>query len=105
MGDNKKIKEAEEVKMVSVEQANAQMQSVVQQYNSKLQQLVAQVQQLDSMLRDRTIDHLFSVIKHSAYFDSNFVSECANAIEKYLTQEALAEPEQPQVSDVTPVTE
>lgn len=105
MGDNKKIKEAEEVKMVSVEQANAQMQSVVQQYNSKLQQLVAQVQQLDSMLRDRTIDHLFSVIKHSAYFDSNFVSECANAIEKYLTQVALAEPEQPQVSDVTPVTE
>lgn len=105
MGDNKKIKEAEEVKMVSVEQVNAQMQSVVQQYNGKLQQLAAQVQQLDSMLRDRTIDHLFSVIKHSTHFDSNFVSECANAIEKYLTHVALTDPEQQQVTDVTPVAE
>ena len=55
--------ETKEVKMISVEQANAQMQNVLQQANTKMQQLVSQAQQLDAMLRDKTLDHLFNVIK------------------------------------------
>lgn len=106
MGDNKKIKEAEEVKMVSVEQANAQMQSVVQQYNNKLQQIATQAQQLDAMLRDKTLDHLFNVIKHFHMFKEDFVSKCSDAIEKYLTQVALTEPEQEETAPgITPVAE
>ena len=94
MGDNKKIKEAEEVKMISVEQANAQMQNVLQQYNNKFQQLAAQMQQLDAMLKDKTLDHLFNVIKHFHMFKEDFVAKCSDAIEKYLTQVALTEQEQ-----------
>jgi hypothetical protein len=98
--------ETQEVKMISVEQANTQMQSVVQQYNSKLQQIVAQAQQLDAMLRDRTLDHLFKVIKYSNMFNEDFVTKCTDAVEKYLTQVALTEPEQEEtVPGITPVIE
>lgn len=78
---------------------------MLQQVNGKVQQITAQAQQLEAMLRDRTIDQLFNVVKYSSCFDSSFVTACTDAIEKYLTQVALTEPEQPQTTDVTPVTE
>lgn len=97
--------ETQEVKMISVEQANVQMQNVLQQANTKMQQLLSQAQQLDAMLRDKTLDHLFNVIKHFHMFKEDFVAKCSDAIEKYLTQVALTEPEKEEVTPDTPVTE
>lgn len=96
MGETKKIKkttETNDVKMISVEQANAQMQNVLQQYSARMQQMNSQVQQLDAMLRDRTLDHLFNVVKYSSMFNSDFVLKCTDTIEHYLTQVAFTEPE------------
>lgn len=82
-----------EPKMISVEQANSQMQNVIQQANTRMQQLVAQNQQLDAMLRDRTVDNLFKVIEYSQHFNSEFVVKCVTALESFITQVALTEPE------------
>lgn len=96
MGEVKKTKkgtESNEVKMISVEQANAQMQNVLQQYNAKMQQMNIQMQQMDAMLRDRTLEHLFNVVKYSSMFNSDFVLKCTDTIEQYLAQVAFTEPE------------
>jgi len=82
-----------ETKMISVEQANAQMQNVLQQANTRMQQLMAQNQQLDAMLRDRTVDHLFKVVEYAEQFNSEFVVKCITALESFITQVALTEPE------------
>jgi hypothetical protein len=82
-----------EVKMISVEEANTQMQSVFQQAQARIQQLTTSVQQLDAMLRDKTIDNLFKVLEYKASFEEDFVVKCTNVIQKYLTQVALTEPE------------
>lgn len=82
-----------EPKMISVEQANAQMQNVLQQANTRMQQLMAQNQQLDAMLRDRTVDHLFKVVEYSEQFSAEFVVKCVTALESFITQVALTEPE------------
>lgn len=98
MGDKNSTQVASATpKMVPVEQVNAQMQGMMNQYNAKMQQLTAQLQQLDGLLRDRTIDHLFNVLKYAAHFNSEFVVKCVEALEKYLTQVALTEPEQTEV--------
>lgn len=96
MGEAKKTKkgtESNDVKMISVEQANAQMQNVLQQYNTRMQQMNIQMQQLDAMLRDRTLEHLFNVVKYSNMFNSDFVLKCTDTIEQYLVQVAFTEPE------------
>jgi hypothetical protein len=96
MGEVKKTKkgtESNDVKMISVEQANAQMQNVLQQYNAKMQQMNIQMQQMDAMLRDRTVDHLFKVVEYSEQFSAEFVVKCVTALESFLTQVALTEPE------------
>ena len=92
----------QEPKMISVEQANAQMQNVLQQANTKLQQMSMQVQQLDALLRDRTVEHLFKVVENSQYFTGEFVGKCTEALEKYLTQVALNTPEQQKEKEITP---
>lgn len=97
MEENKKIEgsaaaEEKEVQMISVEEANKQMQELAKQANGKLQQLVAHAQQIEAMLRDRTIDYLFKVVKYSQHFNSEFVYKCISVIENYLTQTALTEP-------------
>lgn len=81
------------VKMISVEEANAQMQNVLNQANARIQQITAQVHQLDAMLRDRTVDQLFQVIKYAHYFEDEFVQKSISAIQNFLTQIALTEPE------------
>lgn len=97
MGETKKNASAAttkaETKMISVEQANAQMQNVLQQANTKMQHLIAQNQQLDAMLRDRTVDHLFKVVEYAKQFNSEFVVKCVTALESFITQVALTEPE------------
>jgi hypothetical protein len=101
MGETKTAKN--EVKMISVEQANAQMQNVLQQANSKMQQLAAHSQQLEAMLRDRTVEFLFKVVEHDTQFTSEFVVKCVEAIESYLTQVALTEPStEDEVKDEVP---
>ena len=97
MGETKKNASAAttkaETKMISVEQANAQMQNVLQQANTKMQHLIAQNQQLDAMLRDRTVDHLFKVVEYAEQFNTEFVVKCVTALESFITQVALTEPE------------
>lgn len=93
MGETKKSTKSENsVKMISVDQANAQMQEVVKQANTQMQQMVVKVQQLDAMLRDRTVEHLFKVVEFADNFNTEFVVKCTNAIEHFLTQVALTEP-------------
>lgn len=91
-----------ETKMISVEQANAQMQNVLQQANTRMQQLVAQNQQLDAMLRDRTVDHLFKVVEYAEQFSAEFVVKCITALEGFLTQVALTEPEKEAAKEEVP---
>lgn len=106
MGETKKNASAttakKETKMISVEQANAQMQNVLQQANTRMQQLMAQNQQLDAMLRDRTVDHLFKVIEYSEQFSTEFVVKCVTALESFITQVALTEPEKEVDREETP---
>ena len=104
MGETKKIKkttETNDVKMVSVEQANAQMQNVLQQYNARMQQMTSQIQQLDAMLRDKTLEHLFNVVKYSNMFNNDFVLKCTDTIEHYLSQVAFSEPEKTESADTS----
>ena len=91
-----------ETKMISVEQANAQMQNVLQQANTRMQQLMAQNQQLDALLRDRTVDHLFKVVKYAEQFSTEFVVKCVTALESFITQVALTEPEKETVKEEVP---
>ena len=86
------IAEEKEVQMISVEEANKQMQELAKQANVKLQQLGAHAQQIEAMLRDRTIDYLFKVVEYSNHFNPEFVCKCTSVIEDYLTQTALTEP-------------
>lgn len=106
MGDSKKktgtATAKAETKMISVEQANAQMQNVLQQANTRMQQLMAQNQQLDAMLRDRTVDHLFKVVEYSEQFNPEFVVKCVTALESFITQVALTEPEKEADKDEVP---
>lgn len=98
-----KVKESP--KMISVEQASAQVQQVVKQANAKITQLATQVQQLETLLRDHTIDNMFKVIEYSHHFEPEFVDKCVNALTDYLTQMALTESkEEPAKETETPET-
>lgn len=94
-----------QTQMISVEQASNQMQELAKQANAKLQQLGIHAQQLESMLRDKTVDYLFKVIKYSHHFESEFVIKCIAVIENYLTQTALTEPKVEDDSDTTTTKE
>lgn len=84
----------ESPKMVSVDEANAQMQKIVDQANGKIQQLVAQLDTFESLLRDKTMEQLFKVLEYGHLFNSEFVDDCTNMIKKYLTKTALEEPKE-----------
>lgn len=100
MEENKtKITKLNSAKEVKKEENNAtldaaKVQAIVQQAQVKIQQLTDSVRQLDQMLRDKTVDQMFSVIKHAAYFDQEFVDKCAKGIQSYITAIALT-PETP----------
>ena len=89
-------------KMISVEQANAQMQGVIKQANQKIQQIAMQLQNVEGMLRDKTIDHLFKVVEYAHQFEPAFVEKCAGAITEYLTKMALEQPAQPENAPENP---
>ena len=76
------------------EQAAAQVQAIMQQAEAKIQQLMDSMRQMDQMLRDKTIEQLFGVIKHSTYFTPEFVDKSAKCIETYLTNLAFSQEEE-----------
>ena len=92
---NQKVPANAAPKMIPVEQANAQMQGVVKQANQKIQQLAVQLNNVEGMLRDKTMEHLFKVVEYEHKFDPKFVDKCTQVIEQYLTKMALQEPENP----------
>lgn len=92
------------VKMISEEQANAQLQEVAKRANQQIQQLAVRLNEVEVMLRDRIVDHLFSVIRYSDSFSSDFVGKCVDTLESYLTKVALEVPQTPEVTG-TPAIE
>lgn len=72
----------------------AQLQAILRQAEARMQQMAEQMHQLDQMLRDKTIDQLFSVLKYSVHFDDDFVSKSAKCIEEYLSKIAFGNDEE-----------
>lgn len=93
-------KAAEKAKEPAVD-VTAQMQAVMQQANERLRQVVEQARQMEQMLRDRTVDHLFNVLKYQMDFSPEFVEKSTKAIEAYLTSIAFNEEETEQKEQVT----
>ena len=85
---------AEKPKMISAEEADNRVQSIIKQAAAQINQLRDQAQQLESILRDKTTDHLFQVLQYSNHFDAVFVEKCAKALEMYLTSIALSTSEE-----------
>jgi len=86
-------------KMISVVEADAQMQKVYQQARAQIQQVAARCNELEAMLRDKTVENLFSVLKYSVHFDEHFVAKTASTIEEYITKIAFAQEEPAQESE------
>lgn len=78
----------------------AQLQAVLRQAEGRMQQMVEQLHQLDQMLRDKTIDQLFTVLKYSVHFDEEFVAKSAKCIENYLSKVAFGNEEDAEKPDV-----
>lgn len=81
---NKKGATPDSKETVTKEQAMAQIQAVMKQANDRTQQIVEQARQLEQMVRDKTIDNLFSVLKYEVHFEPTFVKKCAIIIAEYL---------------------
>lgn len=98
----RKATEAEvaESKTISVKEANEQMQKIVTQANQKIQQLAMQLNETGMLLRDKTLDQMFQVLKYAHEFTPEFVTRCADAIETYLTNNAL-EPQKDEAEEAT----
>ncbi len=67
-----------------------QMQAVLQQAEMRIRQMGEQLVQMQQMLRDRTIDQLFEVLKYSVHFDEEFITKSAKCIETYLSNVAFS---------------
>ena len=68
-----------------------QLQGVLQQAEMRMRQMSEQMAQMNQMLRDKTIDQLFEVLKYSVHFDEEFLVKCAKCIETYLSNVAFIE--------------
>ena len=68
-----------------------QLQGVLQQAEMRMRQMNEQMVQMNQMLRDKTIDQLFEVLKYSVHFDEEFVVKSAKCIETYLSNVAFSE--------------
>ena len=68
-----------------------QLQGVLQQAEMRMRQMSEQMAQMNQMLRDKTIDQLFEVLKYSVHFDEEFVVKSAKCIETYLSNVAFNE--------------
>jgi len=68
-----------------------QLQGVLQQAEMRMRQMSEQMAQMNQMLRDKTIDQLFEVLKYSVHFDEEFVVKSAKCIETYLSNVAFSD--------------
>ena len=68
-----------------------QLQGVLQQAEMRIRQMSEQMAQMNQMLRDKTIDQLFEVLKYSVHFDEKFVDKSTKCIETYLSNVAFSE--------------
>ena len=78
----------------------AQLQAILRQAEARMQQMAEQMHQLDQMLRDKTFDQLFEVLKYSVHFDEEFVYKSAKCIENYLSKVAFGNEEDAEKPDV-----
>lgn len=78
-------KDAEDNKKLSYEQLN----EVCSQLHQQNQQLMRQLQQVNSYNAFKRLDYLFLVLQNSTKFQDQFVSDCAAEI-----QEALSLPDE-----------
>ena len=84
---NNAAEKKNEKQTISVEQ----LQGVLQQAELRMRQLGEQMTQMNQMLRDKTIDQLFEVLKYSVHFDEEFVVKSAKCIETYLSNVAFSD--------------
>lgn len=82
--------ENEEITPLMNEQYLQGLQAAVQQANVRLQQLMEQNRQLEQFLRDKTVDQMFKVLEYMSYFDSDFVTKCADTITTYISNVAFS---------------
>lgn len=90
--EEKKKKEEVTPKMITVDQANEQLQKVIDKANEQLSQMAKQLEILDGMLKDKTVEQIFKVLEYSQFFTSDFVTNCSEVLEKYLTRVAINPP-------------
>lgn len=88
-----------------MEKVNAQLQAMLQQANERMQQIVAQARQIEQLLRDKTVDQMFNVIKYAHEFEPEFVEKCAKAIAEYISNIAFAAEEEKEKQPVRPLNE
>lgn len=103
--EEKKVNGDNQPKMIPLEEANAQVQNIIQQATARLKEVQGQLQQMDQMLRDKTLEHLFDVIKYASYFELSFVDECVKAITDYLHAILNNKPEESDKTDTEEVIE
>lgn len=84
---NSAAEKKNEKPVISVEQ----LQGVLQQAEMRMRQMSEQMAQMNQMLRDKTIDQLFEVLKYSVHFDEEFVVKSAKCIETYLSNVAFSD--------------
>jgi len=90
MEENKKKtveKKQEAPKAIEVEK----VQAMVEQYNTNIQKAAQEIQRLNQLLADRTLDYFFKVIEHSDVFDPEFVKYATSVITQALTPKAPEE--------------
>lgn len=86
--------ENKEITPLMNEQYLQGLQAAVQQANVRLQQLMEQNRQLEQFLRDKTVDQMFKVLEYMSYFDSDFVTKCADTITTYISNVAFSSGEE-----------
>ena len=99
--ENKEKNEEKTPQMISVDQANEQLQKVINKANEQISQMAKQIEMLDSMLKDKTVEQLFKVLEYSQFFTSDFVTNCSEVLEKFLTRIAINPPVEEQTAEET----
>lgn len=86
-------------KMITVEQANEQVQKVIDKANEQIGQMASQIEMLNSMLKDKTVEQMFKVLEYSQFFTTDFVTNCSEVLEKFLTRVAINPPVEDQPTE------
>lgn len=68
-------------KMIEAEK----VQAILEQANQKLHQAAMEIQRLNQLLTDKTLDYYFKVLEHPDQFDTDFILYSADTVTKALT--------------------